>query len=114
MARQKEHRDEPLTEPTPARVSPPYEAWADVPWRSIIASIGLVAAALLLTAVVYLAINVLPERIRINTVYNDGTLSEILRGYGMEEKRMKELSIINGMELTERVQRGTLIKTIVK
>jgi predicted Zn-dependent protease len=59
-------------------------------------------------------INVLPDRIRINTVYNEGTLAEVLRGYGMEEKRHKELSVLNGMELTERVPRGTLIKTIVK
>ena len=59
-------------------------------------------------------LNVKPERIRINTVYNEGTLAEILRGYGMDEKRHKELSILNGLELTERVARGTLIKTIVK
>jgi predicted Zn-dependent protease len=59
-------------------------------------------------------LNVKPERIRINTVYNAGTLAEILRGYGMDEKRHKELSILNGMELTERVPSGTLIKTIVK
>jgi predicted Zn-dependent protease len=59
-------------------------------------------------------INVKPDRIRINTVYNEGTLTEVLRGYGMEEKRHKELSVLNGIELTERVPRGTLIKTIVK
>lgn len=32
-----------------------YQPWADVPWRTILATIGLVAAALLLTAVIYLA-----------------------------------------------------------
>jgi predicted Zn-dependent protease len=59
-------------------------------------------------------INVKPEKIRINTVYNEGTLAEVLRGYGMEEKRHKELSVLNGIELAERIARGTLIKTIVK
>ena len=59
-------------------------------------------------------INVKPDRLRINTVYNEGTLVEVLRGFGMDEKRQKELSVLNGMELTERVPRGTLIKTIVK
>jgi predicted Zn-dependent protease len=59
-------------------------------------------------------INVKPEKLRINTVYNEGTLAEILRGFGMEEKRHKELSVLNGMDLTEKIPRGTLIKTIVK
>ena len=59
-------------------------------------------------------INVKPEKVRINTVYNEGTLAEILRGFGMADARLKELSVLNGMELTERVARGTLIKTVVK
>ena len=59
-------------------------------------------------------LNVKPEKVRIQTTYSEATLSEILRGYGTPEKRLKELAILNGMELTERVPRGTLIKTIVK
>jgi predicted Zn-dependent protease len=59
-------------------------------------------------------INVKPEVIQINSVYNAGTFSEILRGYGVPDARMKEMSVINGIELTERVERGTLIKTVTK
>lgn len=59
-------------------------------------------------------INVKPERVKIQTTYSEATLGELLKGYGTPEKRLKELSILNGMELTQRVARGTLIKTIGK
>lgn len=59
-------------------------------------------------------INVQPERIRIKTVAQDGTLEATLRGFGMEEKRLKELSILNGMELKDPVKKGTLIKVLGK
>lgn len=59
-------------------------------------------------------LNVKPERIQIQTTYSEATLAEILRGYGIPEKRLKELAILNGMELTDRVPRGTLIKTVTK
>ena len=59
-------------------------------------------------------LNVKPERIKVQTVYSEATLSEILKGFGTPEKRLKELSIVNGMMLTDRVARGTLIKTIAK
>ena len=62
----------------------------------------------------YAKINVVPNRIRIKTVYNDGTLLDALRAFNMPEKRHKELAILNGMELTDRVARGMLIKTIDK
>lgn len=59
-------------------------------------------------------LNVKPERISVQTTYTEGTLAEILRGFGTPEKRLKELAILNGMELTERIPRGTLIKTVSK
>lgn len=62
----------------------------------------------------YAKINVTPNRIRIKTVYNDGTLLETLRAFNMPDKQHKELAILNGMELTDRVTRGMLIKTISK
>lgn len=62
----------------------------------------------------YNKINVTPNRIRIKTVYTDGTLLDALRAFNMPEKQHKELAIINGMELTDRVTRGMLIKTIGK
>ena len=59
-------------------------------------------------------INVKPNRIRIKTVNSDGTLKDALKAFNMPEKQHKELAIINGMELTDRVKRGMLIKTIGK
>jgi predicted Zn-dependent protease len=62
----------------------------------------------------YSKINVLPNRIRIKTVYDDGTLLDAFRAFNMPEKIHKELAIVNGMQLTDRVTRGMLIKTISK
>lgn len=59
-------------------------------------------------------INVLPEKIKIQTVKSDGTLEQALRSFSMPDKRLEELSILNGMKLTDRVTKGMLIKTIVK
>lgn len=53
-----------------------------------------------------------PERIRIKTVATSATLDQILRGYKMEPKRLEELAVLNGMKLSDRVEKGTMIKTI--
>jgi predicted Zn-dependent protease len=53
-----------------------------------------------------------PERINIETVKNSGTLSDVFRNLKVEEARMDELAILNGMELNDRVEKGTLVKTI--
>lgn len=53
-----------------------------------------------------------PERIKIETVKNTGTLSDIFRSLQVEKDRMQELAILNGMELNDRVEKGTLVKTI--
>lgn len=52
------------------------------------------------------------ERIRIKTVQNTGTLRQALSAYKVPENRMEELSILNGMQLNENVQKGSLIKII--
>ena len=57
-------------------------------------------------------INKLPERIKIVTVKSNTTLKQALTSFGMKANRHKELSILNGMELTDRVKTGMLIKTI--
>lgn len=53
-----------------------------------------------------------PERIRIKTVATTATLDQILRGFKMDAKRLEELAVLNGMKLTDKVAKGTLIKTI--
>lgn len=59
-------------------------------------------------------INVKAERIKVQTVKSDGTLEQALRSFNTPEARLKELSIVNGMELNETVTKGMLIKTVVK
>ena len=57
-------------------------------------------------------INKQPERIRIKTVQQNSTLAQALKNLGTSDKRMDELSILNGMSLTDKVDKGMLIKTI--
>ena len=58
-------------------------------------------------------INVKPDRIAIKTVNKTGTLKNTLAYYKMSPDRYSELSLINGMELDDTVQKGSLIKIIV-
>jgi predicted Zn-dependent protease len=53
-----------------------------------------------------------PERIRIKSVQQNGTLQNALQSYGMPSNKLSELAILNGMELNEPVQRGMLIKVL--
>lgn len=57
-------------------------------------------------------LNKKPERIRIKTVAQTATLDQVLRSFNMPQARLNELSILNGMNLTDRVTQGTLIKTV--
>jgi len=58
-------------------------------------------------------INKNPERIRIKTINSNITLEQALRNYSVtDSKRLEELSILNGMRLTDRVTPGMMIKTI--
>jgi predicted Zn-dependent protease len=53
-----------------------------------------------------------PDRVRIETAKADGDLSTTLKSLGMKEEMLKELSILNGMALEERVKRGDPIKVV--
>nr|WP_229236047.1 M48 family metalloprotease [Dyadobacter tibetensis] len=55
-----------------------------------------------------------PERIRIKSVQRTGTLKEALKDYNMPESKLSELSILNGMELNAKVEKGMLFKTLSK
>lgn len=59
-------------------------------------------------------INVKPDHVRLRTVLFDGTLNDALRSFGIAESKYKELSILNGLALTDRVSSGTMIKVIGK
>jgi predicted Zn-dependent protease len=52
------------------------------------------------------------DRIRLKTVSQSGTLSQVLRSNGMPDARLEELALLNGLRLTDNVPAGTLIKVI--
>ncbi|MDZ7876548.1 MAG: M48 family metalloprotease [Saprospiraceae bacterium] len=59
-------------------------------------------------------INVKEDHIRLRTSMYDGTLTDVLRGFGVAESKYKEISILNGLALTDRVPSGTMLKVIGK
>jgi predicted Zn-dependent protease len=59
-------------------------------------------------------INVQPERIKVVAVKKDGTLGQALNAYSIPTSRHRELSIINGMDATDNVKQGSMIKIISK
>jgi predicted Zn-dependent protease len=57
-------------------------------------------------------INVKPKKILVRKVQKTGTLSDAFTSFGVPQKQMKELALLNNLELTDRVQAGRMIKTI--
>lgn len=57
-------------------------------------------------------INKKATRIRIRTVNSATTLANALRSYGMPQDRMEELAILNGMQLSDVVPSGMMIKIL--
>jgi predicted Zn-dependent protease len=57
-------------------------------------------------------LNKQPEKIHIKTVNQATTLSQALRNFGIPEKRLEELAILNGMNLTDQLAAGELIKVV--
>ena len=55
-----------------------------------------------------------PERVRIKTVQNDGTLRDALKSANMPDNKLEDLAILNGMALTDKVTKGMLFKTLGK
>lgn len=59
-------------------------------------------------------LNVKPNRIRVKTVQRTGTLADAFKYYKVPQKKYKEIALLNNMELTDRVSKGKLIKTVGK
>lgn len=57
-------------------------------------------------------INKEPDRIIIKTVQQNTTLAEALRNFQMQDDRMEELAILNGMRLDDPLTPGSLIKIL--
>jgi predicted Zn-dependent protease len=59
-------------------------------------------------------LNKKPERVRIKIVNQATTLEQALRGFGVQQKRLDEMAILNGMKLKDKLASGTLIKIIAE
>ncbi len=59
-------------------------------------------------------INVEPTRIKVVNVPRSGTLQSALQNLGVSNRDINELAIVNGMELSDNVTSGTLIKIFSK
>ncbi len=55
-------------------------------------------------------LNRLPERVRIKTVTQDGTVQSVFQSFGIKQDRMEEIAILNSMHLRDPIKRGTLVK----
>ena len=55
-----------------------------------------------------------PERIQIKTIAREQTLADALRETGIAQSRFEELAILNGMQQTDRLPAGMLIKVVGK
>ena len=57
-------------------------------------------------------INKKPERVRIKTLNKAMTLDQALTFYKTAAARKEEMAILNGMQLTDKLSAGTLIKVV--
>ncbi len=57
-------------------------------------------------------LNKKPERVRIKTIASNQTLEQALKAYKVNNKRLEEMAILNGMKLTDMLTKGSLIKVI--
>lgn len=59
-------------------------------------------------------INVIPEKIKVVQVMQNASLKDVLLFNKMPTSRLEELAILNGMQQTDNVPAGSLIKIVVK
>jgi predicted Zn-dependent protease len=57
-------------------------------------------------------INKKPERIVLKEVTQNGTLAQTLKTFGIQDSRIEELCILNGMKSTDNVGVGSLVKVV--
>jgi predicted Zn-dependent protease len=57
-------------------------------------------------------INRQPKHVRIKTVRSNSTLAEAFSSFNVDQKKMEELAVLNGMMLNDRVDKGMLIKVV--
>ena len=59
-------------------------------------------------------INVKPKKLTVKTIDRAGILRTLLKQFGTPDSELENLAILNGMQLADKVNAGTLIKIVVK
>jgi predicted Zn-dependent protease len=57
-------------------------------------------------------LNKKPDRIRLKTVKTSTTVENALKGFSVPSSKLDEHALLNGMKLTDKVPRGTMLKVI--
>jgi len=57
-------------------------------------------------------LNVKPKKVMIKSVQRPGTLADVFQSFGVPQKQMAEMALLNNMELTANLQTGKLVKII--
>ncbi|WP_242919183.1 M48 family metalloprotease [Pontibacter liquoris] len=55
-----------------------------------------------------------PEQVRIKTAAQSASLGLVLQNFKVPQDKQEEMAILNGMQLTDRIEKGTLIKVVEK
>jgi predicted Zn-dependent protease len=56
--------------------------------------------------------NISPNKIQIRSIKSSKTLRNIFNGFGVPEKKLEELAIMNGMDLMQSGSAGTKLKIV--
>ena len=59
-------------------------------------------------------INVKPEKLIVKSVTKTGSLKTVLKQFGTSDNELENQAVLNGMQLTDNVSAGTLIKIVVR
>ena len=59
-------------------------------------------------------LNVQPQRIKVFEATSNGTLQNILTAFGVQEKDLHTIALLNNLNLTDQIEKGKLLKIISK
>jgi len=57
-------------------------------------------------------LNVKPKKLMVKKVQSAGTVADVLASFGVKQSQMKDMALLNNLELTDKVSAGRLIKIV--